>query len=249
MPVAKLRTITTIIKANRYKPIPMTAAEQIIATQLNSLFTALNATDTLFPVKNKGNRYEVYMYLRLARQLNRSIGVSVFTPHNDTAGIFRFKAAPSPANNKFSYYSFQYNGHPFDLRNGTEFQGHGMCHEVDISISTKLTSGHYGPYSALRLAIECKYHGDVSGLKGLLRSQVGAVLDLNGHHHNHSGCLHCGQTFSAFFVSQHPMTNANNYLSYLQNYRIGPLFNFHPATSNRAVIYRLVKRLLPRLKP
>jgi hypothetical protein len=227
----------------------MTAAEQKIATQIDSLFTALNATDTLFPVKNKGNRYEVYTYLRLARQLLRFADASTFTPHNDAAGTFRFKAAPSPANDEFSYYSFKYNGHLFELRNGTEFQGHGMCHEVDISVSTPLTSGYYGPYPALRLAIECKYHSSASGLKGLFRSQVGAVLDLNGHHHNHSGCLHCGQTFSAFFVSQHPMTNVNGYLNYLMSYRIGPLFNFHPATSDRAVIYRLVKGLLPRLNP
>jgi hypothetical protein len=227
----------------------MNAAEQKISTQIDSLFTALNATDTLFPVKNKGNRYEVYTYLRLARLLNRFADTSPFTPHNETAGTFRFKAAPSPTNNKFSYYSFQYNGHLFELRNGTEFQGHGMCHEVDISVSTKLTSGYYGPHAALRLAIECKYHHDASGLKGLLRSQVGAVLDLNGHHHDYSGCLHCGQTFSAFFASQHPMTNVNGYLSYLQSYHIGPLFNFHPATRDRAVIYRLVKQLLPRLEP
>ncbi|WP_460585138.1 hypothetical protein [Hymenobacter arcticus] len=45
------------------------------------------------------------------------------------------------------------------------------------------------------------------------------------------------------------MTNAYGYLTYLQSYHIGPLFNFHPATSDRAIMYRLVKNLLPRLKP
>ncbi|WP_460585139.1 hypothetical protein [Hymenobacter arcticus] len=140
----------------------MTAAKLEIDTKLKSLFAALNATDTLFPVTNPGNRYEVYTYLRLARQLGRSASVSALTPHSKTVGTFRFKAAPSLVNNKFSYYSFQHNGHPFELRNGTEFQGHGMCHEVDISVSTPLVTGQYGPHPALRLVIECKYHSNTS---------------------------------------------------------------------------------------
>ncbi|MCB2411057.1 hypothetical protein [Hymenobacter lucidus] len=244
MPVAPTKTTT-----KRRKPAKLSDQEKEILTHIDSIFAALNTTATLLPVsdRGKGNRYEIYLYLRLARLLKRQ--ATTFAPVCKTPGTFLFNESPGTVNDKHSYFAFTHNKEDFELRNGVEFKGHSMNHEVDISISKPLLTGTYGPLQDLRLAIECKYHGKKNNLKGQLRSLAGTVIDLNEYAHGWKSGLYFyyyyyGISFYAFFASQHEVTDTNGYLSYLRNYGIGPLFNFHPSSSDRAAAWRLVQHFL-----
>ena len=84
-------------------------------------------------------------------------------------------------------------------------------------------------------AVECKYFDSRSGLKGQLRSSVGAMLDLATCSERRTGCLLCPTQQRSFFASQHGAGNREDFLRYLRSYQVTPLFDFHAAGKSRAL--------------
>lgn len=206
-----------------------TAEETQILEEVQRLFGALAiAPDPLAIPGGKGGRYELYTYFFMAEQLKHaSRNLQVKNP--GTGHKFLFKGRPSHASNDYSYCTFTNKaGKLFDLRNGVEYQGHNMKHEIDIAVSTPLAHRQVPTEKELRFAVECKYFAEQNGFKGQFRSQVGAITDLTHMHHRGTGCLIFGTRFQTYFASHHPFTTHREFNQYLLSYHITPLFDFHP---------------------
>lgn len=212
----------------------LTDDERRILAEVRNVFNALVTAPVPLTIPGgKGGRYELYTYLFIAEELKRaSPGLIVKNP---AAGSeFRFKGRPSHASNDYSYCTFNSKaGTPYELRNGVEYKGHNMRHEVDIAISTPLSHKQVPTEQELRFAVECKYFAEQNGFKGQFRSQVGAIIDLTHEHHNGTGCLVFGTEFQAYFASHHPFSTHKEFAQYLRSYCITPLFDFHPRGKNR----------------
>ena len=212
----------------------LTDDERQILAEVRNVFRALVTAPVPLTVPGgKGGRYELYAYLFIAEELKR---VSpTLTVKNPASGHeFRFKGRPSHASNDYSYCIFNSKaGTPYELRNGVEYKGHNMKHEMDIAISTPLNHKQVPREQELRFAVECKYFAEQNGFKGQFRSQVGAVIDLTHKHHNGTGCLVFGTKFQAYFASHHPFSTHQEFAKYLRSYCITPLFDFHPRGKSR----------------
>jgi hypothetical protein len=221
-------------------PTSVTAKEANIRSAVTKAFAALCAKEHMLPPEATGARYELYTFLFLADILRTKAGH--LSRHRLQKSTFLFKTMPWQNPHDFSYCSFVKKGKHYELRNGVEFSGYNMAHEVDISISTPFTSVR--PHRRhLLFAVECKYYAKMSGLKGQLRSQVGAALDLAPCHHGRTGCLVCSPGFREHFASQHPIGKRQDFTDYLMRYKVVPLFDFHPTGKDLALATQWVEDL------
>jgi hypothetical protein len=211
----------------------------LLKGQITRICNVLAVTEPFLKEKDAGSRYELYTYLFLAEKLQGKarLSYSSFAPQNAPSGIFRFKCVAAHSHHRYSYYAFGKGSASirYELRNGVRFKGHNMTHEVDISISTVLGPEPEAARKQLLWAVECKYFDSLTGLKGQMRSSVGAVLDLASCYHLRTGCLLCPTQQQSFFASQHGVGKRQDFLRYLRNYQVTPLFDFHPAGKNRAL--------------
>lgn len=215
--------------------------ERRILAEVRNVFSTLSSVPTPLTIPGgKGGRYELYTYLFVAEQLLHESGnLRVVNP--PLSSEFRFKGRPSHASNDYSYCTFtNIAGVHHELRNGVEYQGHNMKHEVDIAVSTALLHKQVPTEQELRFAVECKYFAEQNGFKGQFRSQVGAIIDLTDGHHGGTGCLVDGTRFKAYFASHHPFSTHKEFSKYLLSYCITPLFDFHPRGKSRRMARRLV---------
>lgn len=237
---------------NKSKPPAsgLTPEETRILNEVQRLFTALAVAPTPLTVPGgKGGRYELYTYFFVAEQLKgESHNLQVINP--GTGDTFLFKGRSSHASNDYSYCTFTNKaGDPFELRNGVEYQGHNMRHEVDIAVSTPLHHKQVPTELELRFAVECKYFAEQNGFKGQFRSQVGAIVDLTRVEHAGTGCLLCGTRFRAYFASHHPFSTHKEFSQYLLSYHIMPLFDFQPRGKSVKMARRWIHDCYVGLKP
>jgi hypothetical protein len=233
--------MTTQTKSKKPAKGP-TAEEVRILKEVQHLFSILAVAPTPLTIPGgKGGRYELYTYFFVAERLKRESGnLQVINP---APGLkFLFKGRPSHASNDYSYCTFTNKaGDSFELRNGVEYQGHNMKHEVDIAVSTPLDHKQVPTEEELRFAVECKYFAEQNGFKGQFRSQVGAIVDLTRGHHAGTGCLVFGTRFRAYFASHHPFSTKSEFTQYLLSYRITPLFDFQPRGKSLPMARRWVR--------
>lgn len=219
------------------KPVKrLTNDERRILGEVRNVFSALLTVPVPLTIPGgKGGRYELYTYLFVAEELlHKCSTLKVVNPAPSFE--FKFKGRPSHASNAYSYCAFTDKvGKPYELRNGVEYRGHNMSHEVDIAISTPLAHKQVPTEQELRFAVECKYFAEQNGFKGQFRSQVGAIIDLTHNHHSGTGCLIYGTNFQAYFASHHPFSTKKDFAKYLLSYGITPLFDFHPRGKSRRV--------------
>ena len=221
---------------------PLPFSERRILVEVRRAFHALapGPASSLLPVTGKGNRYELYTYLCIAEVIKAT--ASSFDIKNPGGGpTFQFKCSPTAVSNAYSYCIFQQNGRHYELRNGIEYEGHQMRHEIDIAISTKLMPGTYPHPRELRFAVECKYFADVNGLKGQLRGLVGGVLDLSPLDPTRPDCLLIGAGFQSHFSCQHSTHKRPDFIDFLLSYRVTPLFNFHPAGKDMPLAWQWIQ--------
>ncbi|MGI4873027.1 MAG: hypothetical protein ACRYFX_17845 [Janthinobacterium lividum] len=222
------------------KAPPLPVSERRILVGVRRAFRALAPASTLLPVTSKGNRYELYTYLCLAEVIEAT--ARNFHIHNPNGGTtFQFKCSPTAVSNAYSFCTFHQNGRDYELRNGIEYAGHQMRHEIDIAISTPLAPGTYPHPHELRFAVECKYFADLNGLKGQLRGLVGGVLDLSPPDPARPDCLLIGAGFQSHFACQHSPHQRTDFIDFLLSYRVAPLFNFHPAGKDMPLMRQWVQ--------
>lgn len=227
-------------KASAASTVSAAKKEANIIVAITKAFAALRAKEPSLLPGAAGPRYELYTYLFLADILRAKAGH--LSRHRLQAGMFNFKTLPWQNPHEFSYCSFLKKGKRYELRNGVEFKGHNMMHEVDISVSTTFTSRQ--PHRRhLLFAVECKYYAKLTGLKGQLRGQVGAALDLAPCHHGRTGCLVCSRGFREHFASQHPEGKRHDFTKYLTQYKVVPMFDFHPTGKDLALATQWVEDL------
>lgn len=219
---------------------PMTWDELRILVEVRLAFRALAPSSTLIPVTGKGNRYELYTYLCIAENIKAvTPRFAIKNPGGGTS--FRFKCRPTAVSDDYSFCAFHINTRDYELRNGIEYDGHQMRHEVDVAISTPLTHGAYALPSQLRFAVECKYFADLNGLKGQLRGLVGGILDLSPYDAVRKDCLLIGGGFQSHFACQHHYHRRFDFLDYLTSYNVAPLFDFHPAGKDMRAARQLIR--------
>jgi hypothetical protein len=176
---------------------------------------------------NKGNLYELYLFLltfKILKRINSS--TKIISPNNK----FRFRCSPGIVKNEnFSYIEFKKNGKTYELRNGIEVQGVNLYHEADIAIFRgKQLNNSRPPRANLSLCIECKNHSKIGSLKGEVRKFLGVVTDLAREEHDKAGCLHCGIGFHPFFATPVNAIASHPYSVFLKNYSINPFFSLKP---------------------
>lgn len=179
---------------------------------------------------NKGNLYELYIFLLIYDTINRISlnGANIINPNN----TFVYRCSPGlVSNGRFSYITFTKNNQIYELRNGIEIIGINMYHEIDVLIFRNQQTNNNRPAknkNEIVWAIECKNHSKISSLKGEVRKFLGAVTDLTQTNHSMAGCIHCGIGFTPIFTT--PLNSLTNlsYLVFLNNYSLNPIFNLKP---------------------
>ena len=201
-----------------------------LESTVNSLFGAYSASTLAIP-SNKGNLYELYLYLLLCTHISHISGRLRFV---NPTGIFRFRCSPGPINIRdFSYAEFMKNSDVYELRNGIEIEGFNMHHELDIIIFKGTQPNNLKPChinTTIIWAIECKNHKEISSLKGESRKFLGAVTDLSASAHSSAGCMHCGHSFEPFFATPVNATINNKTRIFLNSYGLNPEFDLRPYT-------------------
>lgn len=201
-----------------------------LENSVQGLFKNYSQSPLTLP-NNKGNLYELYLYLLIYQSLARVSNTRIINP----GGGFRFRCSPGKINNRtFSYVSFTKNNRSYELRNGIEVIGINMFHEMDIIIFRGRQQDNNRPSRNQRniiWAIECKNHSKLNSLKGEVRKFLGAITDLSLIDHGSAGCIHCGVGFVPYFATPLNAKTTHRYRVYLNNYGLNPLFNLKPNSS------------------
>lgn len=195
-------------------------------------------------IKNDGNKYELYI-LGLAYEAIKRNHPAIVPQNLDSTGGFLLRCSPGKINQLFSYFSFNNSkGELFELRNGIEYKGQTVYHEVDVSVLKPSTRGNnYRPnHTDLQMALECKLYSNASSLKGEARKNMGAITDLSVNQHrspstgNTKGCLVCQIGFYSAFVTNIIPTNMSNAFKLLNNYDLNPNFGVLPNTASETIL-------------
>lgn len=141
-------------------------------------------------------------------------------------------------------FDFRANTHLFELRNGIEIKGHALEHEMDICILTTdraLGYATYPMYSALKLAIECKFYSNANSLKGEARKFLGAISDLSsnaqpGSTGLNAGCIHMGIDFFRSFATNVSSSLRPDIQHYLNTYTLYPKFGVLPGSAEERTL-------------
>lgn len=208
-----------------------------IITAIDNFFTAYTSIANYNTINSDGNKYELYIYSLVHNGLQ---GTFALTPQNLDGAIFKFKCSPGPIN--FDYSNFEFHSATkgrLELRNGIEYTGHKLEHEIDVSVQDAAHGGnHTRPINtSLLLGVECKFYSNSNSLKGEARKNLGAITDLT--HHSHPlrhlrgaaiGCLHCGIGFNVAFVTNRPTTERTDIQNFLNDYGLNSRFGILPGT-------------------
>ncbi|WP_276380174.1 hypothetical protein [Flavobacterium sp. H4147] len=184
---------------------------------------------------NKGNLYELYLYLLIFETLKNVSGNNATIINPNGSSTFKFRTSPGIVkNSKFSYAVILKGSKKFELRNGIEIIGININHEMDILLLENQQIDNVRPNKLkgeLVFALECKNHSALSSLKGEVRKFLGAITDLTSFDHNLAGCIHCGIGFKPYFTTPLNNSHANNSLmNYANNYGLNPKFNLYPGS-------------------
>lgn len=208
--------------------------DQQIEDSIFNIFSSVT-TSTYNKPTNKGNVYELYLFILIYKTLKRISGNR--TTINNPQGLSSFIFRNSPgliSNNRFSYATVTKNGNLFELRNGIEIVGINMYHEMDLILFRNNQIDNSRPDKSngeIVFVVECKNHGSISSLKGEVRKFLGAITDLADHNHSGAGCLHCGVSPKPFFVTPLNAPTNHKYRTYASNYGLNPQFNLRPSTT------------------